>query len=183
MDAKADRFRLHRFPPWHHADEAERHQHVNDRHADNGIHDGARDRPAGILDLRAQVAHLVIAEEQIQHVGGPLPEALEEAHVHPEGIRRQVERQRGIELHDACQNHPPRRHDHRDPQPEHDLRDVGDLPVQRENQEDADARRHQLHLKGGHRRPENFEVLHQPDVAAGDFERAGEQQLPDEQER
>ncbi len=68
----------------------------------------------------------------------------------------------------------------RDQQPGH--RDVGDLAVEGEDQEDADRGRGHLHLHVGHRRPEHLQVLDQADVPAGDLQRPREEDLPDEQE-
>ena len=60
---------------------------------------------------------------------------------------------------------------------------VGDLPVEGEDEEHSNSRRGQLHLKIGHGGPEDLEVLHQADVAARDFQWADEEQLPHKQER
>ena len=100
-----------------------------------------------------------------------------------ESVRREAEGQRQVEMDDAGDDHPAGGDDHGDPQPQHDLGDVGDLPVQREDEKRADSRGGQLHLERGHRGPEDLQVLHQADVTAGDFQRSGKQQLPDEQKR
>jgi len=123
---------------------------------------------------------LIVAQEKIQDVGGTLAKPSEKVQVKAKCIGRDIESQLRIEHDDAGYNHPTGSEDHHDPEAQHDLSDVCDLPIERENQNHTDARGHQLHLEIGHRH-EDLQVLNQAYVPRSDLERTGEEDLPNKE--
>ena len=178
----AEELGLHGFAPRHDADEAERDGDIDGCYGQDRVEHRPRDGPSRIADLSAEVTDLVVAKKQVEHLGRALAEAGKESEVEAERVLGQVECQSWVEVQDSRDDDPARGQQHHRPQSEHQLGDVVDAPVQRDDQQGADACCQQLAVELGQIGQEHSQVLDKADVAAGDLERPGEKDLPDEEE-
>ena len=178
----AEELRLHRLAPGHDADEAERDRNVDRRHGENRVDHGARDRAAGVAHFPAEITDLVITEEKVEHFGRTFAQPLHELQIEAECAGREIEGPRGVEVQDAAYDHPAGGEQHDAPQPEHQARDVVDAAVEREDEQQAYARGGRLAAEVGQARQKDPQILRQADGSTSDFQGAGEEDLPNEEE-
>ena len=160
---------------------------VDQRHPQNADEDGAGDDPARVFDFVPDEANVVIAEVIVNADPRGRTQTEQEPEREFESFRRKVERQPGIEMQGAGDDHRARGEQGPDPQTHRDLADGSDPPV-----EQRDAKNAQTHddgragrrkpVFGGDSGPQVVEILRKPDVTRGDFQRAAQYELPDEQE-
>ena len=97
--------------------------------------------------------------------------------------RRKVERTRRVEVERAARDHRRRRQHRAEPEADGERADRLDAPIQQDDVQHADAGGDEKDVARSEVGPDIPRVAGEPDVAGRDFERAAQDELPDEEER
>ena len=173
----------HELAPWDHADDRQVDGDVDDGDGEHADQDGARDDSAGVPHFVADVTDVVVAQVVVDAHARRRAETEEEPGGEVEGSLWKVEGDGRVEVERAGDDHGQRREEGADPQRDRERADGIDAPVEQRDVDDADQCRQPDGARARKVRQDVPRVVGKADVAGGDFERAAQDELPDEQER
>src|SRR6266850_6006892 len=175
------RSRRHELAPRHDPDDREIDRHVNQRHRHRAQQDRAWNHAARILYFVADVADIVVAQVIVDADARRRAKPQEKADGEVERPRREIEREPGVEVQSAGHNHHDDRENRTDPQGQRNRGDGFYAAIQQCDVHEPDRGDHQHRLRRRDALPDVAEVLRETDISGRDFERAAQDELPDEE--